>query len=136
GRAVVHFSVMKRSFRITAVVSFTLALVLGGMLGDRVLALTDEARDNLRVYTELINAAHDHYGVPVSYRDLVFASVQGMLRTLDPHTSFLPPDAYGSMREKQQTSFYGLGILVGLRDGQLTVISPVEGAPAARQGVQ
>jgi carboxyl-terminal processing protease len=127
---------MKRSFRLTAVVLFTLALVLGGLVGDRVLALTDEARDNLRVYTELINAAHDHYGVPVSYRDLVFASVQGMLRTLDPHTSFLPPDAYGSMREKQQTSFYGLGILVGLRDGQLTVISPVEGAPAARQGIQ
>lgn len=127
---------MKRSFRITAVVLFTLALALGGMLGDRVLALTDEARDNLRVYTELINAAHDHYGVPVSYRDLVFASVQGMLRTLDPHTNFLPPDAYSGMREKQQTSFYGLGILVGLRDGQLTVISPVEGAPAARQGVQ
>jgi carboxyl-terminal processing protease len=127
---------MKRSFRITAVVLFTLALVLGGLVGDRVLALTDEARDNLRVYTELINAAHDHYGAQVSYRDLVFASVQGMLRTLDPHTSFLPPDAYGSMREKQQTSFYGLGILVGLRDGQLTVISPVEGAPAARQGIQ
>ena len=121
---------------LTAVALFTLALVLGGLVGDRVLALTDEARDNLRVYTELINAAHDHYGVPVSYRDLVFASVQGMLRTLDPHTSFLPPDAYGSMREKQQTSFYGLGILVGLRDGQLTVISPVEGAPAARQGIQ
>ncbi len=127
---------MKRSYRITAVVLFTLALALGGMLGDRVLALTDEARDNLRVYTELINAAHDHYGVPVSYRDLVFASVGGMLRTLDPHTNFLPPDAYSGMREKQQTSFYGLGILVGLRDGQLTVISPLEGSPAARQGIQ
>ncbi len=132
----VHFLAMKRSFRITAVVMFTLALALGGILGDRVLALTDEARDNLRVYTELINAAHDHYGAQVSYRDLVFASVQGMLRTLDPHTSFLPPDAYTGMREKQQTSFYGLGILVGLRDGQLTVISPLEGAPAARQGIQ
>ncbi|HEY8020902.1 MAG TPA: S41 family peptidase [Thermoanaerobaculia bacterium] len=127
---------MKRSFRITAVALFTLAIALGGIVGDRVLALTDEARDHLRAYTELINAAHDHYGVAVSYRDLVFASVQGMLRTLDPHTSFLPPEAYTGMREKQQTSFYGLGILVGLRDGQLTVISPLEGSPAARQGVQ
>src|SRR6202035_1064628 len=123
---------MKRSWRITAVVLFTLALALGGMLGDRVLALTDEARNNLRLYTELINAAHDHYGVKVAYKDLVYSSIQGMLRTLDPHTSFLPPEAYSGMREKQQSSFYGLGILVGIRNGQLTVVSPLEGTPASR----
>ncbi|HXO18817.1 MAG TPA: S41 family peptidase [Thermoanaerobaculia bacterium] len=127
---------MKRSWRITAVVLFTLALALGGMLGDRVLALTDEARDNLRLYTELINAAHDHYGVKVAYKDLVYSSIQGMLRTLDPHTSFLPPEAYSGMREKQQSSFYGLGILVGIRNGQLTVVSPLEGTPASRLGIQ
>src|SRR3954467_11723483 len=127
---------MKRSFRITAVVLFTLALVLGGMLGDRVLALTDEARDHLRLYTELVQVAHERYGAPVSYKDLVFSSIQGMLRTLDPHTNFLPPEAYTGMREKQQTSFYGLGILVGVRNGQLTVISPLEGTPAARLGIQ
>jgi carboxyl-terminal processing protease len=59
-----------------------------------------------------------------------------MLRTLDPHTSFLSPEAYDNMREKQQVSFYGLGILVGVRDGQLTVISPLEGTPAQRMGIQ
>ncbi|HZF13774.1 MAG TPA: S41 family peptidase [Thermoanaerobaculia bacterium] len=127
---------MKRSFRITAVVLFTLALVLGGMLGDRVLALTDEARDHLRLYTELVNVAHERYGAQVSYKDLVFSSIQGMLRTLDPHTNFLPPEAYTGMREKQQSSFYGLGILVGLRNGQLTVVSPLEGTPASRLGIQ
>jgi carboxyl-terminal processing protease len=127
---------MKRSWRITAVALFTLALVLGGMVGDRLLALTDETRDTLRLYTELVNVAHDRYGKEVSYQDLVYSSVQGMLRSLDPHTSFLPPDAYSGMREKQQTSFYGLGILVGVRNGQLTVISPMDGGPAARMGVQ
>ena len=127
---------MKRPWRITAVVLFTLSLVLGGLFGDRLLALTDEARDTLRLYTELVTVAHERYGTEVSYRDLVFSSVQGMLRTLDPHTSFLTPDAYSGMREKQQSSFYGLGILVGFRDGQLTVISPLEGTPAARLGVQ
>ncbi|HTQ81399.1 MAG TPA: S41 family peptidase [Thermoanaerobaculia bacterium] len=127
---------MKRSFRITAVVLFTVALVLGGMLGDRVLALTDEARDHLRLYTELVNVAHERYGAPVTYRDLVFSSIQGMVRTLDPHTNFLPPEAYTGMREKQASSFYGLGLLVGLRNGQLTVISPLEGSPAAKLGIQ
>ena len=127
---------MRRSWRIAAIALFTLALALGGLLGDRLLAVTDETRDSLRLYTELINLEHDRYGADVSYKDLVYSSVNGMLRSLDPHTAFLNPEAYEGMREKQQTSFYGLGILVGVRNGQLTVISPLEGTPAARLGIQ
>jgi carboxyl-terminal processing protease len=127
---------MRRSWRIAAIVLFTLALGLGGLLGDRVLAVTDETRDSLRLYTELVNVAHERYGAEVSYKDLVYSSVNGMLRALDPHTAFLSPEAYEGMREKQQTSFYGLGILVGVRNGQLTVISPLEGTPASRLGIQ
>jgi carboxyl-terminal processing protease len=127
---------MRRSWRIAAIVLFTLALGLGGLLGDRVLAVTDETRDSLRLYTELVNVAHERYGAEVSYKDLVYSSVNGMLRSLDPHTAFLSPEAYEGMREKQQTSFYGLGILVGVRNGQLTVISPLEGTPASRLGIQ
>jgi len=127
---------MRRSFQIAAIVAFLVTLVAGGLWGDRLLALSDDARDGLRLYTELVTLAHDRYGVEVTYKDLVFSSVEGMLRTLDPHTNFLPPDAYTGMREKQQASFYGLGILVGSRNSQLTVISPIEGTPASRMGVQ
>jgi len=127
---------MRRTWKITAIVLFSLALLLGGMLGDRLLALTNEARDSLRLYTELVNVAHERYGAEVTYRDLVYSSINGMLRALDPHTSFLSPEAYDGMREKQQSSFYGLGILVGMRNGQLTVISPLEGTPASRLGIQ
>jgi carboxyl-terminal processing protease len=127
---------MRRSWRIAAIVLFVLALALGGSLGDRLLAVTDETRDSLRLYTELVNLAHERYGAEVSYKDIVYSSVNGMLRALDPHTAFLSPEAYEGMREKQQTSFYGLGILVGVRNGQLTVISPLEGTPASRLGIQ
>ncbi|HYU31803.1 MAG TPA: S41 family peptidase [Thermoanaerobaculia bacterium] len=127
---------MRRSWRITAITLFTLSLVLGGLFGDRLLAIGNDTRDSLRLYTELVNVAHERYGADVSYRDLVYSSVNGMLRSLDPHTSFLSPEAYEGMREKQQTSFYGLGILVGVRNGQLTVISPLEGSPASRMGIQ
>ncbi len=127
---------MRRTWKITAIVLFSLTLVLGGLLGDRLLAVTNETRDSLRLYTELINLAHERYGDEVLYRDLVYSSINGMLRALDPHTSFLSPEAYEGMREKQQSSFYGLGILVGVRNGQLTVISPLEGTPASRLGIQ
>ncbi len=127
---------MRRSFQIAALVAFLVTLIAGGLWGDRLLALSDNARDGLRLYTELVTLAHDSYGAEVTYKDLVFSSVEGMLRTLDPHTNFLPPEAYTGMREKQQASFYGLGILVGTRNSQLTVISPIEGTPASRMGVQ
>lgn len=127
---------MKRSWRIAATILFAVSLAAGGLFGNRLLAVNGETRDSLRLYTELINLAHEKYGAEVSYRDLVYSSVNGMLRTLDPHTSFLSPEAYEGMRERQQTSFYGLGILVGVRNGQLTVISPLEGTPASRLGIR
>ena len=111
--------------------------MLGGAIaGERLLALSDATRDGLELYSEVITRAREAYGGDVTYRDLVFASIQGMLRGLDPHTSFLSPEAYSQMREKQQATFYGLGILVGLRNGRLTVISPIDGSPASRLGIR
>ncbi len=127
---------MRRSWRLAALALFALTVLVGSLIGDRLLALTDDTREHLHAYTELITTAHDHYGADVEYKDLVFASIEGMLRTLDPHTNFLPPKAYESMREKQQESFYGLGILVGARNGRLTVITPIEGTPASKLGIQ
>jgi carboxyl-terminal processing protease len=127
---------MKRSWRNAGLFLFALALLGGSLFGNRILALDDEAREDLRLYTELVSVAQERYGTEVAYRDLVYASIQGMLRSLDPHTSFLPPRAYSGMRERQQASFYGLGILVGLRNGQLTVITPIEGTPASQVGMR
>jgi len=127
---------MRRSWRIAAIVLFALALAAGGLLGDRLLALTDQTRDTLRLYTDLVKVAHDRYGAEVTFRDLVYASIQGMIRTLDPHTTFLVAEEYQGMREKQQTSYYGLGILVGVRNGMLTVIAPLAGTPGANLGIQ
>ncbi len=127
---------MRRSWRFAALALFVLTVVVGTLVGDRLLALTDGTREHLHAYTELVTTAHDHYGADVKYKELVFASIEGMLRTLDPHTNFLPPKAYENMREKQQESFYGLGILVGTRNGRLTVITPIEGTPASKLGIQ
>ena len=127
---------MRKPWRSLAILLFGGAVLVGGLVGDRLLALTDDARDHLKAYTELLSMAHDRYGDEVSYRDLVYASINGMLRDLDPHTSFLSKEAYDSMREKQQSTFYGLGIYVGTRNGQLTVITPIPGTPAHAKGMR
>src|SRR5688500_13077043 len=127
---------MRRPWRFFALAAFLATLLAGGLFGDRLLALPAEAREGLELYTELVALAHDHYGEAVDYEKLVDASIEGMLRTLDPHTNYLPPNAYSSMRDRQQSSFYGLGILVGMRNGLLTVITPIEGTPASRLGIR
>lgn len=127
---------MKQPWRTTALVLFVAATLGGGLVGDRLLAVPEAQRDNLRLLTELLQQAHDHSVDDITYRDLVYGSIQGMLRALDPHTSFLSPEAFDKMRERQAASFFGLGILVSMRNGQLTVISPLEGTPAWRLGVR
>jgi carboxyl-terminal processing protease len=127
---------MRRPWRIAA---FTVSLLvfLGGLfVGDQVFAVSKDARRSLQEYTEILEAAHSRYGGEVTYQDLIFSSIQGMLRQLDPHSNFLSPEAYETMRDRQEGSFFGLGILVGMRDEQLTVISPLEGTPASRMGLR
>ena len=127
---------MSKPWRTLAISLFTAALIFGAVAGDKLLAVGGEPSPEVQAYTELLMVAHESYGAEVSYRDLVYASIQGMLRTLDPHTSFLSPEAYDDMRQRQQGSFFGLGILVSKRSGQLTVISPIEGTPAWRLGLR
>ena len=128
---------MKKPWRNLALVLFATAVLVGGVAGGNLLAVGSGEFAPIREYTDLVEAAHAHYAVPdLAYRDLIYGSIGGMLRSLDPHTSFLPPVAYDSMRERQQSSFYGLGIYVGTRNGRLTVISPIEGTPGYEKGIR
>lgn len=127
---------MNSGWKKLSVVVLAVGILAGGAFGNRVLALSDDARRILRTYTELLQVAHDNYGGEVTYQQLVESSISGMIRTLDPHSNFLSGDAYSSMRERQKESFYGLGILVGMRNGQLTVITPIEGTPASQMGLR
>lgn len=127
---------MSKPWRNLAIALFAGSLLFAGVAGEKLLALSEESDTQLKLYTEILQLAHESYGADVPYKNLVYASIQGMLRTLDPHTNFLTPEAYDNMRERQQGSFFGLGILVSKRSGELTVISPIEGTPAWRLGLQ
>ena len=70
----------------------------------------------------------------IDLRDVEYAAVNGMLNTLDPHSVLLTPDIYADMQTENQGHFGGLGIVISIRDGALTVISPIDDTPAARAG--
>jgi carboxyl-terminal processing protease len=71
----------------------------------------------------------------IQLRTIEEAAVNGMLRTLDPHSLYLDVDTYEEMRMSTRGEFGGLGIVISIRDGQLTVIRPMPGTPADRAGL-
>ncbi len=72
----------------------------------------------------------------VDLRDVEYAAVNGMLRTLDPHTVLLTPDVYEEMRMSTRGEFGGLGIVISVPDGHLTVMQPMPNTPASRAGLE
>lgn len=68
--------------------------------------------------------------------DIVYAGTNGMLEQLDPHSNFLDPKIFKKMRERQEGSFFGVGIIISRRTGKVTVIAPMAGTPAARKGLR
>jgi carboxyl-terminal processing protease len=72
----------------------------------------------------------------LKFSDIEYAGINGMLNTLDPHSVLLKPELYKEMQTQTGGSFGGLGIVIGVREGGLTVISPIEDTPASRAGVK
>jgi len=91
-------------------------------------------------YLSLLNEAYAT--VVASYvekpdpKKLVQSMVDGMLAALDPHSAYLPPEPYHEMEVQMSGSFGGIGIELGMKDGMLTVIAPIEDTPAFRAGIQ
>jgi carboxyl-terminal processing protease len=126
------------TFSLTLVVAIAGATLLGGFYGNSLFGTPTQSDLNKRMkeYTDLVTAVSTNAPDDVGSDKVVYSSIDGMLRTLDPHTSFLEPKEYADMQDRQKGSFYGLGILVTKRNDQVTVITPIEGTPAARLGVR
>jgi carboxyl-terminal processing protease len=126
------------TFSLTLLVAIAGATLLGGFYGNRLLGAPTQSDLNKRMkeYSDLLTAVTANAPDDVGADKVIYSSIDGMLRTLDPHTNFLEPKEYADMQDRQKGSFYGLGILVTKRNDQVTVITPIEGTPAARLGVR
>lgn len=72
----------------------------------------------------------------VSYRDLTYSALRGMLAELDPHSQFMEPSAFRDMQEDTKSEFGGLGVIVTLENGVLTVVAPMEDSPGFEAGLE
>ncbi len=91
--------------------------------------------EELRAFTEVFGRVKQDYVEPVEDKKLITEAINGMLTGLDPHSAYLDQEAFKEMQVGTQGEFGGLGIEVGMEDGFVKVISPIDDTPASRAGV-
>lgn len=92
--------------------------------------------EELRTFADVYNAVKSGYVEPVEDKKLIDSAVSGMLSGLDPHSAYLDQDAFKDLQVGTQGEFGGLGIEVGMEDGFIKVVSPIEDTPAYRAGIK
>jgi carboxyl-terminal processing protease len=119
-----------------------LGAVAGILVSLNLQAIADRAATSplpvqeLRAFTEVFGAIKENYVEPVPDKRLLTGAINGMLSDLDPHSAYLDKDAYRELQVGTQGQFGGLGIEVGMEDGFVKVISPIEDTPAFRAGIK
>lgn len=126
----------------------TISLALGGFLAGALISLHLPALaekdspgaglpiDDLRTFAAVYNTVKQSYVEPVEDKKMIANAISGMLSNLDPHSSYLDPDSYKDLQVSTQGEFGGLGIEVGMEDGLVKVVSPIEDTPAFRAGIK
>lgn len=130
-----------------------LCTVLGGLYGQQVEATTSDADDSdvqksIGSFAKLLDLVEQNYAEPVDADKAIFGStsnsmgaIPGMLRTLDPHSSFLDPHTFEQFQEDQEGKYYGVGMTIVQLPAKLgkmvtTVVEPMPGSPAFRAGLR
>ncbi len=117
-------------------------LVAGVMLSLNFSAIAQRAGiaplpvEELRGFADVFNAIKQGYVEPIEDKQLITHAISGMLTNLDPHSAYLDADAFKDLQVSTQGEFGGLGIEVGMEDGLVKVVAPIEDTPAWRAGVK
>ncbi len=131
---------MKLLFRSMPVLAFGALLGASLTLGEGVLAGKHETEtlplEDLRTFTEIFAKIKNDYVEPIDDKTLLENAIRGMLAGLDPHSAYLVPEDYKELQAGTSGEFGGLGIEVGMEDGFVKVISPIDDTPAYRAGVE
>jgi len=92
--------------------------------------------EQIKIFSQALSIVQQNYVEEPDNEEIIRGAIQGMLRSLDPHSSFMDPDMYKEMQIDTAGEFQGVGITIGIRDGILTVIAPIDDTPAFRAGIQ
>ncbi|MCK5164524.1 MAG: S41 family peptidase [Desulfobacula sp.] len=96
----------------------------------------DNTYKSLKLFTDVLEELEKNYVDDVDSEALIHNAIKGMVGNLDPHSSFMPPEAFDELKDDTKGEFSGIGIVITMKDGILTVVSPIEGTPAYKAGIQ
>ena len=118
-----------------------MALLAGGILlinghSGLVKAGTGETYKNMEILTEVIRQIEKNYVEPQDAQKLIKGALKGMVQGLDPHSSYMTKEEHQELLIETKGSFSGVGIEITVKDNFLTVVSPIEGTPAYKSGIQ
>jgi carboxyl-terminal processing protease len=131
---------MRGKFRQLSLIGF--GVVIGILVSLHLSAVADKEPpgtlpvDELRAFTEVFGKIKSDYVEPVDDKKLITEAINGMLSGLDPHSAYLDADAFKDLQVSTQGQFGGLGIEVGMEDGFVKVVSPIEDTPAYHAGIK
>ena len=95
-----------------------------------------ETYKGLKLFSDVIGLVENNYVDSVDSKELIEKAIQGMVHSLDPHSSLLSPDDFKELQIDTQGEFTGIGVSITMKDGFVTVISPIEGTPAYEAGIK
>ena len=117
--------------------AFLIVMILLGPYGDsRVSAIDRNTYRNLKTFSEVLDMVEKNYVEPVDNDKLMQGAINGMIKSLDPHSSFMTADMYKELEVETRGSFGGLGIEITILKDVLTVVSPIEDTPAYIAGIK
>lgn len=99
-------------------------------------ARAEERYGELQNFSKVLNLIQQFYVEEVDTKKLIYGAIKGMLRELDPHTNFMPPEIFRDFQSETAGEFGGLGIEISIQNGILTIISPIEDTPAWNAGIK
>jgi carboxyl-terminal processing protease len=112
-----------------------LSLLLGFGFA-RALSATDDLRSQLDLFSQVLFTVQNNYVEQPDNEKLIRGAIDGMLKTLDPHTTFLPKQRAAAMDENFRAEYSGIGVQFDIVDNKIVVLSPLEGTPAYRLGIR
>jgi len=123
-----------RPFVILLLFCLGLGLFFSGQA--KVAAVPREDYESLETFTNILAIVRKNYVDEVNTKELMTGAINGMLNSMDPHSGYLTPELYKELQMDTQGRFGGLGIEITIRNGMLTVVSPIEDTPAFRAGIK
>ncbi|MFQ5952659.1 MAG: S41 family peptidase [Candidatus Omnitrophota bacterium] len=127
----------KKFFALLLVLLFAIGSVIAVQAKEK--TIIDDSKElfkQVQLFADSLTLISTDYVKPIKVKDLVYGAIRGMMDTLDGYSQFLDPESFKEITEETKGEFGGLGIEIGVRDGILTVIAPIEGTPAFKVGLQ